>query len=708
MAASSGIGWLLIAVSLSASASAQSFHPLRIEVRDPSGLPLQARVRVMASSGTTWPQGPDPTLLSHLWAGGTFFYVDGAGTVVVPAGFTRVTVSRGPEWTPFDGWIMVDSSQTIPVTLERFANPGQLGWYSGDMHVHSRHGPGLYPLAPTDLLRIARGEGLHVMNMLDDAAQVTGEPDPISDAENLIYQSIEVRNQTCGHAALPGLATPVGDWCCQDPLPAWPMLVDLREEAAAQGALLVLAHPHTTDDFEMVNDWPGCGLGRELPVLAALGSLDALDVLSISNEPDEDWSEWYDLLSAGLAVTPTAGTDAVLHWWNSAPPGIWRVYANVGPGHPLDYHEWLDAVRQGRTFVTNLPLITAFSVAGRNGGETLEVPGDSLIAEVRIQASCAIGLQVLTLVADGVTVWTCPVATPSVDTTFTLRTATPAWIAARVEGPAGHPVSLIARPIAHTNAVRITQAGIQRRRAAASARWLSSVDRFERMVLGRGHWGANWQRDSVAARIERARDYYGLDFPSPPDAFQLVHPPPDGTTADVFRWTRAADSDPGDSVTYRVRVGEDSTLTGAWEIVVADTALERIPLDPQRWYWWSVEARDRGRKACNSSPAVARFWLSPGGVTVSVHNDPATADLPRAVPSPAAGPVRLLGLGDDASVYDVSGRRVARLGLGIRRDGDALVWDGTWSGRTAPPGVYWAVSEKSRRQLRLVKIARMP
>jgi hypothetical protein len=440
-------------------------------------------------------------------------------------------------------------------------------------------------------------------------------------------------------------------------------------------------------------------------VAAALGALDAMDVLSISNEPDEDWSEWYDLLSAGLDVTPTAGTDAVLNWFNHAPPGIWRVYAHLGSGQPLDYAAWLDAVRQGRTFVTNLPLITEFTVSGRRGGEILEVPGDSLIAQVRIRASCAIGFNLVKLVADGATVWSRAGTASAIDTTFTLRIATPAWIAARVEGAAGHPVSLIARPIAHTNAVRITRNGIPRRRRTASARWLVQLERLENLLSPRS-WPAAWQRDTVFARIGRARDYYGIDFPTPPGPVTLVHPARDGVASTVgppgLRWTRALDPDAGDSISYTLRIATDSTLAGAWKIRLADTTLTQIPLSPNRWYWWAVEAFDLARRRAATFP-VSRFWLASSATDVPTEG--ATSLRPRAVPTPSAGPVRLLGLGPDASVYDLSGRRIAWLGRGIERDGDALVWDGTSSGRPAPAGVYCAVSGRGRGWLKVVRIA---
>ena len=139
------------------------------------------------------------------------------------------------------------------------------------------------------------------------------------------------------------------------------MLVDLAAQVHEQdGARVVLSHPHTTDDYDQLSAWPGAGLARELPVLEALGGLDAVDVASYSNDPDLDTEDWFALLSAGSAIPPSAGTDAALSWYNSAPPGGWRVYAQESDGS-LDHDGWFDALAAGRSFVTSFPLIPGFT-----------------------------------------------------------------------------------------------------------------------------------------------------------------------------------------------------------------------------------------------------------------------------------------------------------------------------------------------------------
>ncbi len=673
---------------------------LTLLVRDPEGAPLQARACVRAE-GSSWPVFPDSNLLNHSASGG-YFYVDGAASLLVPAGVVDVTVGRGFEWTPFVGSIPVAGDDTLVVVLSRAVDLRPRGWFGGDMHAHAQHGTGVYYLSPTQLLRMARAEGLAVMHLLDDASWITGAPDPISDAETILYRSIEVRNQTYGHASLAGIQSPVPDWCCQDPEPAYPMLYDLRLETAGPGSMMVLSHPRTTNAFHQTNAWPGAGLGRELPVLAALGSLDALDVVSYSNDPDPDWSDWYELLSAGIACSPSAGTDALLNAFHHWPAGGWRVYANLGEGAALGYAPWIDAVRAGRTFVTSYPLIPSFTVAGKNMGETIEEPSGTLEATVHIEASCAIGLTRVSLIADGATVWSWEGSGSAFDSTFTVQIATPAWIAARVEG-ASHPHAPVVAALAHTNAIRVTKDGAPRRKVPSSAHWLEELDRLETMVMGRGNWDAAWHPDTVLARIQRARDYYGQDFPSAPGAFLLIEPEEREIANQGFSWTASYDPDPGDSVSYRFRIAEDSTMTNALVISLKETSLAAVPLPAHQLYWWSVEALDRGRHATVSTPPLRRAVLGSGSSNVGVSPGTGTG-MARAIPTPSASRVRLEGFGPDVGIYDVGGRRVAELGRGIEAEGSRLTWDGSARGHPAPPGIYWARSRDGSLRAKVVRM----
>ena len=684
---------------------------LGISITDDEGAPRDARVRVRGSDGRVYPLAADQERLRYFAAGGFCYSRDGFLEIDLPTGWTRVTMGRGFEWNPRDLTFFLAADTTLDFVLSRFVDLRPEGWYCGEMHAHTQHQPIDYEIPPAAALRVVRAEDLAVAHLLDDLYEFTGAPHHLSDEETILYYSTEYRNQTYGHACLPGLRQFSGNWCCENPLPAYPMLYELHALVVPnRGPMITLAHPHSTDDYYQDVGWPGAGLGRELPVMAALGYLGAMEVVAYGNDPWEDWPEWYDLLGSGLSVVPISGTDVRLCSATSPPIGSWRVYARVEPGSPLDYDEWIGAIGAGRTFITNYPLIPRFEVEGRGPGEELEVEGDRLQATVRLRLLCALGLRRAALVAEGEEALVLdflhfPPPT-EVDTTFAIDLPTPSWIAVMVEGFGGHPHAAVGDPKAHSNAVRITRQGDPIRRTAPSGRWLDNLEMLTGLVLDRGGWQQAWHRDTVVARISRAADVYARAFVEPPGAFDLLSPAlgetlDDGTAR--FEWTESVDPEEGDRVGYYVMIAGDSLMADAMVFYSQANSLPLPPpLGPGTW-WWAVDAADRRGNRTRSTPPLSWFQILDGNSTVQgLAVEPAI--LRRVAPIPSVGPVRLEGFAEPVSVYDIRGRLVARWGAEVRPEGEAAVWDATIAGARAPAGLYWAKGGGDERPVRLVLI----
>jgi TolB protein len=66
---------------------------------------------------------------------------------------------------------------------------------------------------------------------------------------------------------------------------------------------------------------------------------------------------WYRLLNLGFRIPAAGGTDAMANFASlRGPVGMNRVYARVPEG-PLSEPAWLDALKAGRSFATNGPLL---------------------------------------------------------------------------------------------------------------------------------------------------------------------------------------------------------------------------------------------------------------------------------------------------------------------------------------------------------------
>ena len=131
---------------------------------------------------------------------------------------------------------------------------------------------------------------------------------------------------------------------------------------------MTYVHPANSTDFATV----GGAAAKELPVDLALGQVDAMDVVSNADEI-ASMELWYRLLNCGFHLPTAAGTDAMANYASMrGPVGLNRVYASV-PAGPLNIGVWLDALKRGRTFATNGPLL-GFSLGGRQPGDELRLP----------------------------------------------------------------------------------------------------------------------------------------------------------------------------------------------------------------------------------------------------------------------------------------------------------------------------------------------
>ena len=129
--------------------------------------------------------------------------------------------------------------------------------------------------------------------------------------------------------------------------------------AHAQGGLTALRAPlrRQAGSFDLTES-------RALPIDAALGKVDYLEVMGFSDHLITS-EIWYRLLNCGFRIPAGAGTDAFPNFASlRGPAGLLRVFARIGAR--LDHGAFLAAIRQGRTFVTNAPLLE-FTLSASSG-----------------------------------------------------------------------------------------------------------------------------------------------------------------------------------------------------------------------------------------------------------------------------------------------------------------------------------------------------
>ena len=100
----------------------------------------------------------------------------------------------------------------------------------------------------------------------------------------------------------------------------------------------------------------------EAPVAAILGKVDAFNLFD-PHWMDIEYDIYYKMLDAGIRLPVSTGSD----WFISSAN---RVYADTG-GH-FNYEDWLDALKAGRTFITNGPSLK-FNVDGKKLGDEINI-----------------------------------------------------------------------------------------------------------------------------------------------------------------------------------------------------------------------------------------------------------------------------------------------------------------------------------------------
>ena len=264
---------------------------------------------------------------------------------------------------------------------------------NSDLHVHMNYG-GTYRNTPAHLVEQAEAEDLDIVNDLivnkeqrfpDIAYNGTGI-DPASKPDALVVHGQEFHTSYWGHRGvlnlqgsvlLPGYAGYPNTAAAS----LYPMNVDVYDMGHAKNGVVGAVHP-----FDEVPD-PFANrpqrITDELPVDVALGKLDYMEIVGFSDHRSTA-AVWYRLLNLGFRIPAGAGTDAMANYASlRGPVGMNRVYARAKPGLPK-MDAMLDALKKGRTFATNGPLLD-FSLGGTEVGGELKFEGPQ--AEVPFKAA---------------------------------------------------------------------------------------------------------------------------------------------------------------------------------------------------------------------------------------------------------------------------------------------------------------------------------
>ncbi len=467
-----------------------------------TGQPTPVRIRLVDASGvcrmpfgrlTEFATEPGVDVGGQILLNGeNYAYIDGVCEVHLPPGPVRVEVSKGPEYLPLCREVVLGPGKiALRLTIERILDWRSRGWYSGDGRAQE--------ITPHAARLEAAAEGLDVVNLLAHQRPPQGKQ-PAAFVNLLAFSGT--------YPTLEGSPCVVVNTCNTHPVLGTVALLNCHRVVYP----LRFGAPDGVDDWS-ISDWcdqchrkKGLVVWPDLPrlskdhpqgeALAALllGKIDAFEVCRMT----ENLSTWYRLLNCGQRL-PLMGSGGKT--CNAVALGALRTYAHLEPNQEFSYGAWIEAVRAGRTFVTDGPLVS-LTVNGQETGTMLSLPNDGQTVHLQAEARSVMPFSQLECLYNGAVVASSNtggdgrVATIEANVPITGS----GWMAARCLGKDGSSIR------AHTSAVYVQREGRPLRPDAETiAPLLSVLDDTLAWVQREARCPKEQQREQLMQTLQAAR-----------------------------------------------------------------------------------------------------------------------------------------------------------------------------------------------------------
>jgi hypothetical protein len=428
-----------------------------------------------------------------------YAHIDGACEVRLPPGPIHIEIHKGPEYHLLRREIGLSPGQiSLRLAVQRWTDWRAAGWLPGDVRCHE--------LSPHAALLEGEAEDLAFVNLLANE-HPQHESKPGSYSNLLAFSGMK-----------PALTTP-GCAVVVNTLNTHPVLGTVSLLNCHRAVFPLRSGAPAEDDWS-VADWcdqchrkKGLVVWPDLPRLTAeqpqgealaamvLGKIDAWEVTHFDDPEPAVLADWYRLLDCGFRITLVAasGKDS-----NARVLGSVRTYAWLRPEDPPDYAIWVEAIRAGRTFVTNGPLLS-LSVEDQGPGAVLT--GTDRPLRIRADAQSGVPFDQIEVLA-GSEVRAAKSTSgdrlrASVETE--LPVTGPTWIAARCWGRDRLLDGQCA--FAHTSPVYVAFENQRLRPDAATiAPLLGVLKQTEQWVVGSARCPSDRHREHLREVLHSARD----------------------------------------------------------------------------------------------------------------------------------------------------------------------------------------------------------
>jgi len=310
------------------------------------------------------------------WKEPVIYQTAGEFSILLAPEEYQISLEHGMEYIPIkENFTISGVEKEINLTfaMKRWINLPEMGWYSGDVHVHH---PTTDPAFKQFLMEYAKAEDVHLVNVLemghhlgtDFKQEGFGEVGRTCEGDICLVSGQEEPRSTYGHIIglnIEQLERDTTQYNYYDLI--------FKRLHKQEGALVGFAH----------FSWNGCDLPRGFPWYITTEEIDFVELLQFSKINAIDY---YDYLNLGFRISAAAGSD--IPWGSTL--GEVRTYVYTGNSFSADL--WFEGLKSGRTFVSNGPALFMEADGNLPGREIIRNKGFISKIKVNAYSNPAIGI----------------------------------------------------------------------------------------------------------------------------------------------------------------------------------------------------------------------------------------------------------------------------------------------------------------------------
>jgi len=336
-----------------------------LSIRDFDGKPATCSLLIRDGEGRVYPAQTKRTL-PDLYFQQKIYRADGESVTLTPGEYS-VETARGPEYIlrTAKRAVLADAPSKWAIRLERWIDPRDHGYYSGDHHIHAS-GCAHYQVPeegvpPSVMAPQLRGEAINIGAVLTwgpgfytQKLNFSGGDDAVSQPQHLVHYDLEVSgfpSSHCGHLVLLGMKAM--DYPGTSKIEEWPSSnTPVLEWARSQNAITGYAHSGAglwagTTELPNYRMPPFDSIGANDYIVTVTAGL--VDFISaVNTTPAAELNIWYHTLNAGFRTRISGETDWPCFYDQNV--GMGRSYVKLDEA--LTYAGWCAALKRGRSYVS--------------------------------------------------------------------------------------------------------------------------------------------------------------------------------------------------------------------------------------------------------------------------------------------------------------------------------------------------------------------